>query len=338
MQQSSSIYNITRIGAYWDLNKTVYELRKKQQFWYLESKNRTNYKLLNSFSRFQLSTLLRSQAMTIEILIMIKRFLKSLSNTLCIVILFIPLASNATVVEVRTVMGDFQINLFDEATPLTVANFLSYVNAGAYANNVVHRSEPGFVIQGGGFVNTGTLPLDSVATGDPVTNEPVLSNVRGTISMAKQVLAPNSATSQWFINLADNSSFLDTQNSGFTAFGQVLGDGMSVVESIAALTRFNFGGVVDSIPLRDYTAEDFTNNVDITEDNFVIITDIVVIDAETVTNPQLTPTPNTRINAAPGTDNGGDSFSSSGGGFGYGALFALLVLFLRLKTNKSTFR
>jgi len=221
----------------------------------------------------------------------------------------------ATVVEVRTVMGDFSINLFDEQTPETVDNFLQYVNSGAYANNVVHRSEPGFVIQAGGYQYNGDIPLDLVPTGVAVTNEPVLSNVRGTIAMAKLNGQPNSATSQWFVNLADNSSALDRNNGGFTVFGQVLGDGMEVIEQIAELSRFNLGSPVSSIPLIDYTGEDAENNVEITGDNLVLINDIVVTDATTVTNPDLDPVPNTLINqptTPPTTDNGGTSSGSGG--------------------------
>lgn len=241
--------------------------------------------------------------------------------------------TNATVVEVRTVLGDVQINLFDETTPKTVNNFLSYVNSGAYANNVVHRSEPGFVIQAGGFSYNNSIPLDQVPTGLAVQNEPRLSNVRGTIAMAKLGGDPNSATSQWFINLANNSANLDVQNGGFTVFGQVLGNGMDVLDAIAALPRFNLGGAATAIPLRDYSATDLSNNVDVTDDHLVIVTDIVVIDATTVTNPNLNPTPNTLLNnnsgngSNGGIDNGGaDNGGSGGGSTGKWGLFSLALL------------
>ena len=149
--------------------------------------------------------------------------------------------ANATVVEIRTNLGNISVNLFDQDTPETVENFLEYVNSGAYANNVVHRLEPGFVVQTGGFQYNNELPFDAVTTGVPVTNEPALSNVRGTIAMAKLAGDPNSTTSQWYINLADNSQNLDVTNDGFAVFGQVIGDGMDVVEQIATLTRYNMG-------------------------------------------------------------------------------------------------
>lgn len=233
--------------------------------------------------------------------------------------------ASATVVEIRTNMGNISVNLFDEDTPETVENFLEYVNSAAYTNNVIHRSEPDFVIQAGGFTYNNDLPLDNVATGTPVTNEPVLSNVRGTLSMAKQAGNENSATSQWFINLDDNSENLDVQNGGFTVFGQVIGDGMDVVDAISALPRFNLGGAANSIPLRNYTTSDADNGSEPDGDNFVIITDIVVTDSATVTNPDLNPTPNTLINS------GGDDDPtppSSGGSSGGGSMNPLSLLLL----------
>lgn len=301
-----------------------------------------NYNLMNTFYRHLGSLPVFSAGeINIEIITvtkrrtMMKKLSKPLSGAFLCFSLFTTMTSQATVVEVRTVMGDFQINLFDETTPETVNNFLSYVNSGAYANHVVHRSEPGFVVQAGGLLNSGAIPLDVIATGSPVINEPVLSNVRGTIAMAKLPGNPNSATSQWFINLANNSTNLDVQNEGFTVFGQVLGDGMDVVDAIIQLDRFNFGGNESAIPLRDYTAADASSGVDVTQDNFVTITDIVVTDAATVTNPDITPTPNTLINS--GNNNGGNDDngnnntggSSGGGSVGFGLLLGLGILMFR---------
>jgi peptidyl-prolyl cis-trans isomerase A (cyclophilin A) len=234
--------------------------------------------------------------------------------------------SQATVVEIRTSLGTVQVNLFDNTTPQTVANFLDYVNSGAYANNVVHRVEPNFVVQAGGFSYSGDFPLDSVATGTPVQNEPKLSNVRGTIAMAKQGGNINSATSQWFFNLSNNSANLDVQNGGFTVFGQVLGDGMQVVDAIAALNRFNLGGAATSAPLRNYTAADAANNIEVTADNLVIISDVVVVDAAVSTHPEIVPVNNTRIN----NDGGGGSDSSGGGSFVWLSLLALVALGRRI--------
>ena len=78
-------------------------------------------------------------------------------------------------------------------------------------------------------------------TFNPIKNEPGNSNRRGTIAMAKLAGDPDSATSQWFVNLEDNL-YLDTQNEGFTVFGKVLGNGMEVVDYLASVEVYNFGG------------------------------------------------------------------------------------------------
>ena len=170
----------------------------------------------------------------------------------------------ATNVVMQTPFGEVEIELFDEDTPATVANFLNYVNDGDYANSFIHRSVPGFVEQGGGFSfidgEVVAIPSDS-----PVINEPGISNLRGTIAMAKRGGDPNSATSQWFINLADNSANLDNSNGGFTVFGQVTGNGMEVIDQIAALERWNAGGALGQLPLIDYSGSGA-----VTEDHLVM--------------------------------------------------------------------
>jgi peptidyl-prolyl cis-trans isomerase A (cyclophilin A) len=235
----------------------------------------------------------------------------------------------STVVEIRTSVGIIEVNLFDNTTPETVSNFLTYVNSGAYADNVVHRSVSNFVIQGGGFQYTGPVSLtdnnqfalDAVQTGQALVNEPKLSNVRGTIAMAKLGGQPNSATSQWFINLSNNVSSLDANvqgSEGYSVFGQVIGDGMQVVDAIAALSVLggepNF--VFKEIPLRNYTAEDLTNKVDLTDDNLVVISDIVVTDSTVATNTNLNPALNTSL-SQPKTN------VDSGGG---GSIFWLVLM------------
>jgi cyclophilin family peptidyl-prolyl cis-trans isomerase len=132
------------------------------------------------------------------------------------------------VVTFNTNQGPILIELFPEAAPGTVENFLDYVNNGDYEDSIFHRLVPNFVLQGGGFTSdaedfTNVGQFDPIETDDPIQNEFELSNVRGTIAMAKLGGNPNSATSQWFVNLADNSNNLDNTNGGFTVFGQVLG-------------------------------------------------------------------------------------------------------------------
>ncbi len=142
-------------------------------------------------------------------------------------------------VRIASTVKTIDLALTDTATPLTVANFKAYVNSGRFTDNFFHRSVPGFVIQSGGFRFVGPNTYDVVPTYAPVLNEPGLSNVRGTIAMAKVGGDPNSATSGWFINLADNSANLDSQNGGFTVFGRVVGSGMTVVDEISAIPRYN---------------------------------------------------------------------------------------------------
>src|SRR5690606_16543663 len=145
--------------------------------------------------------------------------------------------ANATTVQIQTVLGDIEVNLFDKQTPKTVENFLAYVESGAYSDSIIHRSVPDFIVQGGGFEFNEAWPPIAIPQSPTVVNEPVFSNVRGTIAMAKLGNNPNSATNQWFINLKNNSGNLDNQNGGFTVFGQVTGNGMAIIDAIAALQR-----------------------------------------------------------------------------------------------------
>lgn len=180
------------------------------------------------------------------------------------------LAAN-TIVQLDTSLGDITLRLNDDAAPATVANFLNYVTGGDYAGTIIHRSVPGFVIQGGGFDTSGT----AIATDPPVVNEFKLPNVQGTLSMAKVGGDPNSATSQWFISLADNRANLDNQNGGFTVFGHVL-TGMDVVNQIAALQTFAYGGPFGELPLRDYTTSDYQSQKPLEIDNLVVINSATV--------------------------------------------------------------
>jgi cyclophilin family peptidyl-prolyl cis-trans isomerase len=214
-----------------------------------------------------------------------------------------------------------------------VANFLAYVNAspGAYTNNLVHRSEPGFVIQAGGYQYVGSMQLKDVPANAKVNNEPVYSNVRGTIAMAKLDSDANSATNQWFINLADNSANLDKQNGGFTAFGQITGGGMAVVDAIAALNRFNLGAGFTAVPLRNYTTADANAGTPPGENNLVLIRNVIVLDANPDSAASLNPAKNTLISAPPPSGGIGDSSSGGGGSMGLVGLFALGLLALRRK-------
>lgn len=145
--------------------------------------------------------------------------------------------------------------LFSNRTPITRTNFLQYVTDGDYNRSIIHRSAPGFVIQGGGFSVPATgaaWPPSNVPTDAPIANEFGVSNTYGTISMAKLGGNPNSATSQWFVSLGDNTANLDNQNGGFTVFGRVTKDTMSSAEDFATPLLFpiyNAGGALTAIPL-----------------------------------------------------------------------------------------
>ena len=188
------------------------------------------------------------------------------SSTLVSFVLLLGLSVSSfgqTVVRVTTNLGEFSIELFDSTTPGTVQNFLNYINNGRYVNSVVHRSVPDFVIQGGGYtIAESSSQLELVATDAPISNEPGISNTRGTVAMAKIPGDPDSATSQWFINLADNTS-LDSDNGGFTVFGRVLDEGMTVVDAIGSLSRVAISASVNELPVINF------NGQNVTRDNLV---------------------------------------------------------------------
>ena len=138
-----------------------------------------------------------------------------------------------------TTKGIFDVALYATATPLTVSNFLNYANRGDYSNSVVHRAVTNFIVQGGGF-KSANPNFTSIPTNSSPLNEPGIANLRGTIAMAKMAGNPNSATSQWFVNVADNTANLDNQNGGFTAFGRVCGNGLAVADAIAALPTTSY--------------------------------------------------------------------------------------------------
>lgn len=154
-------------------------------------------------------------------------------------------APSAPLVRLATDFGPIDIQL-DASAPATVANFLAYLRRGAYDDTVLHRKVTNFIVQGGGFRwNDATAPRAvPVATTPPVVNEfsPQRSNLRATVAMAKLGGNPDSATSQWFVNLADNAANLDRQNGGFTVFGRVTPPGMVAVDRIAALGTVGAGG------------------------------------------------------------------------------------------------
>ena len=145
----------------------------------------------------------------------------------------------------ETSKGKFVLELYADKAPLTVQNFLAYVDAKFYDDTIFHRVIPNFMIQGGGF----TADMNQKPTNDPIQNEADngLENQRGTIAMAR-TSDPHSATGQFFINSVNND-FLNfksksTQGWGYAVFGKVV-EGMDVIDAISAVKTGTSGGYGD---------------------------------------------------------------------------------------------
>jgi cyclophilin family peptidyl-prolyl cis-trans isomerase len=190
-----------------------------------------------------------------------------------------------TLAQFRTPFGDIEVELYDQQKPLTVQNFKRLVQSGAYLNTFFHRLEPGFVVQGGGYstfarsqTNFFAPPwsyLTSVPNFGPITNEfkvgPFLSNTNGTIAMAK-TSDPNSANSQFFFNLANNSGSLDNTNNsgGFTVFGHVVCDTNGVLAFFNTLSTSGYGIVPMGVVYpTDSLAVNVFNNLPVTYAGYV---------------------------------------------------------------------
>ncbi|WP_460853836.1 peptidylprolyl isomerase [Pseudomaricurvus hydrocarbonicus] len=150
-------------------------------------------------------------------------------------------------VELKTDLGIILIELFPDKAPATVANFLRYCNDGFYVGTIFHRVIPGFVVQGGGM----TFDFVKKETHDPVVNESNngLKNRRGTLSMAR-LPDPDSATSQFFINLNRNRH-LDPQKDqpGYTVFARVI-EGMDVVDKMTEEPQGKYRAQAPDLPIR----------------------------------------------------------------------------------------
>ncbi len=155
------------------------------------------------------------------------------------------------VVEMKTSLGDIQVELDATKAPVTTKNFLRYVHERFFDGTIFHRVIPGFMVQGGGF----TRDLVEKKTHAPIVDEASngLKNLRGTIAMAR-TSDPNSATAQFFINVVDNG-FLDyaQTNPGYAVFGQVVA-GMDVADKIAAVPTSTQGGM-QNVPVKPVVIE-----------------------------------------------------------------------------------
>ena len=157
-------------------------------------------------------------------------------------------------VRVVTNLGAFELQLRPDVAPETVKNFLEYVRSGFYEGTIFHRVIPGFMVQGGGF--TESLNRKQTRAPIPLEASRTLPNLRGTIAMARTI-APDSATSQFFINLVDNYPLnAGISGPGYAVFGKVT-QGMGVIDSIANIRTGRSGGMKD-IPLDPIIIESMT--------------------------------------------------------------------------------
>jgi cyclophilin family peptidyl-prolyl cis-trans isomerase len=167
------------------------------------------------------------------------------------------LPDGTQVVELSLSNGTLCLEMLTDDAPINVANFLYYVENGEFDGSLFHRFLPDFVLQGGDQRRDGEGGLEPIPSrdGEDVTNEPCTKdspgpenpnvmvcsergNERGTIAAAKLAGLPNSATTDFFVNLADNRENLDNQNEGFTVYARVMGDGMDLVDSLASPSAY----------------------------------------------------------------------------------------------------
>ena len=164
------------------------------------------------------------------------------------------------IIVIETSMGKIKAELHEDKAPITVKNFLGYVNDKFYDGTVFHRVMPDFMIQGGGF----EPGMKAKKTKDPIKNESTngLGNFRGTLAMARTSV-PDSATAQFFINVVDNEQLNRSDNdAGYCVFGRVT-DGMDVVDKIRAVKTgtkvqkgVEVGGQLRDIPHQNVPEKD----------------------------------------------------------------------------------
>ncbi len=184
-------------------------------------------------------------------------------------------------VQFRTSAGNINVELFDEDAPITVANFYEYANSGRYNDSIFHRLVDDFVLQGGGFAfNDATNSFPEVTEDSTIQNEfsATRSNLASTIAMAKLGGDPNSASSQFFFNLGNNSSNLNNQNGGFTVFGKIAGATSTTAVTDSVLldladtpisNRQSTNSAFSQLPLNNYAGTSFPT--DATPDHFLRI-------------------------------------------------------------------
>jgi len=177
----------------------------------------------------------------------------------------------------ETVFGRINVELRDDVAPRHVANFLAYVQENAYTNSFLHRATsfdggPVSIVQGGGYVVRIPFEIATITKLTPVALEYNLANARGTLAAAR-TSDINSATSEWYFNVRDNSTILNQSNGGgYSVFGRAMGTSMTVVDTMAALARVNAGSPFNELPVRNFTGGN------VTEANLVSVTAVRRID------------------------------------------------------------
>ena len=154
--------------------------------------------------------------------------------------------ADTTKVVISTNLGDITVLLFERESPISVKNFLAYADTGFYGGLIFHRVIPGFMVQGGGFAKN---MMKRQPVFPPIKNESDnrMKNDRGTLAMARTP-DPHSASSQFFINVVDNSRIdMSGQGWGYAVFGKVI-EGMELVDKIAA-TKTHTVGVFENVPV-----------------------------------------------------------------------------------------
>jgi cyclophilin family peptidyl-prolyl cis-trans isomerase len=159
----------------------------------------------------------------------------------------------------ETPLGTVRVRLFDRPgeAPAAVARFLDLADAGAYDGSFFHRLVPGILLEAGGFLFDPVDRWERVPAGPPIAGEPGFCNVAGTLAVSQvTTTTPDTATSQWFFNLSDNS----TRHAGYTVFGQVVTEDVPVLAAIATLHR-EFGTLLidDALAMRELADETFAN-------------------------------------------------------------------------------
>lgn len=250
--------------------------------------------------------------------------------------LFLALPSaHAARVQFHTFLGDIEVDLFDQQTPIASDAFLSLVDNGVFDNSIIHRIDNNRLMEGGLYsLANGTLsPISNLGV---TRSEVLFSNVRGTLAYADPAqLSASLRSVQWFINLCDNSDILDRQNGGYTVFGRVSDAGMAVVDAIAQLEKLSFEGFPD-LPLRHYSAQDALNGEVIAQDNYALIKRVVILDNTETSDIELPPLI-LQATPSPGVTSENDDVIEGIGALNSNDFWAFLMLIL-IKRRSGVFR